>query len=85
MAEKAKTINEVFGDYKSENNIKKSEINGLNLLKKKNVLEIKIKSNEYIEIKDIWDFEKFLMTRFKFNNIELIVKYSENVIKKKNQ
>ena len=82
MAEKMKTINEVFGDYKSFNNIKKSEINGLNLLKKNNTLQIKIKSDEYLEIKDIWDFEKFLMSRFQFNNIEMKVLYTENVNKK---
>ena len=82
MSEKVKTISEVFEDYKTFNNVRKSEINGLNLLKKKSVLEIKIKSNEYLEIKDIWDFEKFLMARFKFNNIDLVVKYTENVTKK---
>ena len=56
-------IKDIFSDYETRNCIKDAEIEGLNLMKKKNVLGIIIKSEKYIEIKEIWYFEKFLIER----------------------
>ena len=72
-------IKDIFSDYETRNCIKDAEIEGLNLMKKKNVLGIIIKSDKYIEIKEIWYFEKFLIERFSFQNIELVIKYEEGV------
>ena len=72
-------IKDIFSDYETRNCIKHAEIEGLNLMKKKNVLGIIIKSDKYIEIKEIWYFEKFLIERFSFQNIELVIKYKEGV------
>ena len=74
-----KNIGEVFSDYKTESNIKLAQIEGMNLLKKVNVLEINIISTEYIEIKELWFFEQFLRERFMFSNIDIKIKYEENV------
>ena len=39
--QQTKLIEEVFSDYKTEENIKKAKILSLNFLKKANILEIK--------------------------------------------
>ena len=77
--ETSKKIEEVFGDYKTESNIKKAIIQSINLIKKVNVLEINIISEEYIEIKELWLFEQFLRERFKFSNVDIKIKYIEQV------
>ena len=77
--ETTKRIAEVFSDYKQETNVKKSQILQMNLIKKANVLEIKIKSSEYLELKDLWLFEQFLRDRFKFGNVDIKIEYSEDV------
>ena len=63
-----KLISEVFSDYKTENIIKQAKILELNLIKKANVLEIDLESENYLEIKELWYFEKFLKERFQFSN-----------------
>ena len=78
----AKKIGEVFSDYKTNSNIKHAQIVALNVLKKTNTLEVIMYYDEYIEIKEIWYFEKFLQERFHFNNIEMKIKYHEAVEKK---
>ena len=76
---KKKYIKEIFSDYETRANIKNAVIKAMNLSKKKNLLDIIIESEEWIEIKEIWYFEKFLKERFFFNDINLIIKYTENV------
>ena len=77
-----KKIGEVFSDYKTNSNIKYAKIECLNVLKKTNTLEVDLYYDEYIEIKEIWYFEKFLTERFSFSNIEMKIKYHEAVVKK---
>ena len=77
--EKQKLIKEVFSDYNTESNIKEAIIESLNLIKKVNVLEINIYSQSYIQIKELWFFEKFLKERFQFSNVDIKIKYSEEV------
>ena len=77
--ENAKLIGEVFSDYKTDSNIKDAIINSINLIKKANVLELNISSNEYIEIKELWYLEKFLKERFQFSNVDMKISYFENV------
>ena len=74
-----KLISEVFSDYKTENIIKQAKILELNLIKKANVLEIDLESENYLEIKELWYFEKFLKERFQFSNIDIKIKYLDNV------
>ena len=78
----AKKIGEVFSDYKTSSNIKYAQIVALNVLKKTNTLEVVMYYDEYIEIKEIWYFEKFLQERFHFSNIDMKIKYHDAVEKK---
>ena len=74
-----KLIGEVFSDYQTENIIKQARILELNLIKKANVLEVDLESENYLEIKELWYFEKFLKERFQFSNVDIKIKYLENV------
>lgn len=82
MLDKSKKVGEIFSDYKTSSNIKYAEVRGLNVVKKINTLEVILYFDEYIEIKEIWYFEKFLRERFKFDNIDIKIKYYEKVEKK---
>lgn len=79
MAEKGKKLGEVFKDYKTNSNIKYSYIEALNVNKRTNTLGIKIQSDEYIEVKEIWYLEKFLMERFRFQSIDTVINYTDDV------
>ena len=74
-----KSINEVFSDYKTESNIKNVKIQKMNLIKKSNELELGLFSDEYIEIKELWFFEKFLKERFQFTSVNIKIEYQDNV------
>ena len=75
---KERLIKEIFSDYNSANNINESKISSIDLYKNTNKLEMSLFSNEYIEIKDIWDFEKYLKNRFNIEYIMINMKYDEN-------
>ena len=77
--ETTKKIIEVFSDYKQESNVKKAQIQQMNYIKKANVLEMKIASNEYLELKNLWLFEQFLRERFQFANVDVKIDYSDDV------
>ena len=76
---KTKKVLDVFSDYKTNSNIQYANIQGLNVIKKTNTLQVIIYFDEYIEIKEIWFFEKFLRERFQFEQIDMIIKYHEGV------
>ena len=77
--ETSRKIGEVFSDYNQESNIKNARIQTMNLIKKSNVLEMNLSLDEYIEIKELWFFEQFLRERFQFSNVDMKIKYSEEV------
>ena len=74
---KKRKIGQVFSDYKTNSNVLDAEIIKMNLIKKINTLEIEMESKEYIEIKEIWYFEKFLRERFQFGQVHMKIKYEE--------
>ena len=76
---KARKVKEIFSDYQARANIIEAEILNLDVIKKTNTLGITIKSDEYIEVKEIWYFEKFLLERFGFKNIDMKIQYLEGV------
>ncbi len=76
---KARKVKEIFSDYQARANIIEAEILNLDVIKKTNTLGITIKSDEYIEVKEIWYFEKFLLERFGFKNIDMRIQYLEGV------
>ena len=63
MQEELKTVKEIFGDYKEESSINKCKIEKINLFKKTNKLEIDLKVEEHIEIKELLAFENYLKSR----------------------
>lgn len=79
MAEKIKKVGEIFSDYNANSNLKYASVMGLNVIKKENKLQVALYYDEYIEIKEIWYFEKFLKERFQFEQIDTIIKYHEAV------
>ena len=81
MTDKSKKLGEIFSDYKTSSNIKYAEVKGLNVIKKRNKLEVILYFDEYIEIKEIWYFEKFLRERFKFENVDIKIKYHEKIFR----
>ena len=74
---KTRKIEEIFSDYKTTSNIADAQITKMNLNKKLNTLEIGLYSDEYIEIKEIWYFEKFLRERFRFGQVHILINYKE--------
>ncbi len=78
----SKKIEEIFKDYKTNSNIKYANIDALNVIKKTNTLQVQLTYDEYIEIKEIWYFEKFLKERFQFEHIDISIKYHEETILK---
>lgn len=79
MSEKSKKVGDVFSDYKTNSNIKYAYIQALNVNKKTNTLGIILGIDEYVEIKEIWFLEKFLKERFGFSNIDMTMKYTDQV------
>ena len=73
-----KKVKEIFSDYETRSNIKEANIESLNVIKKTNTLGIMLATDEYIEVKEIWYFEKFLKERFTFSNIDMQVKYQKD-------
>ncbi len=74
-----KKVQDIFKDYETRANIKEAYIIELNVNKKTNTLGIALYSDEYIEIKEIWYFEKFLIERFSFSHIDMKIQYTEDV------
>ena len=82
MQETSKKIEAIFKDYKTNSNIKYANVTSLNLIKKTNTLEVILYFDEYIEIKEICNFENFLKERFSFEYIDVKINYAERVEKK---
>ena len=76
-----KKLGEVFNDYESGGTIRCAEIEKVTLRKKSKALELKITSNQYIEIKEIERFNNFLKERFLLNDAKVLIKYTEDVNK----
>ena len=79
---KSKKVGEIFSDYKTNSNIKYAEVRALNVIKKTNTLQVLLYFDEYIEIKEIWYFEKFLREKFMFLSVDIKIEYYEAVEKK---
>ena len=75
--EKLKKIKEIFSDYKNNSQMQECYISKIGINKKTNKLTIILNTDKFVQIKDMWDFEKYLMERFKIKDIEMIFKYEE--------
>lgn len=74
-----KYLKEIFKDFNFNSNILNSKIQCINLYKKTNRLEIKIKIDKPVKIKDIGAFEKYLIKRFLLKEIVVKVEYEKEL------
>jgi DNA polymerase-3 subunit alpha (Gram-positive type) len=74
-----KQLKEIFKDFNFNSYILNSKIQCINLYKKTNKLEIKIKVDRSISIKDISAFEKYLIKRFFLKDVNVIVEYENGI------
>ncbi len=70
-----KTVEDVFKDYDKYGNLVKAMILALNLYKKSNKLDIKLKATDKIELEEIESFEQYIKTRFQIENIKIEIEY----------
>ncbi|MGD9567467.1 MAG: DNA polymerase III subunit alpha [Sedimentibacter sp.] len=77
-----KKIIEVFSDCNLGDNINNAVVEGVILSKKTNTLELKIKSDIYIDIKEIKYLNEFIKKRFALVDSKIIVNYTDNANKK---
>ena len=76
--EKSKQIKEVFSDYKNNTEIQECYIKKIQIYKKTNKMLLELDSNAFVQIKNMWDFEKYLMERFMIKDIVMKFHYDEN-------
>ena len=72
-----KLIEEIFADFQNGGNFRKAIIMKVNLYKKTNKFEILVKSNLLIDIKDVHNFELYLIERFKFEMVIVKIEYPD--------
>lgn len=82
MESNLKRINEIFDDYKAEGNISTAIVEAAVLKRKSKILEIKIRSDKYIDVKEIKDLNSFIRKRFSLDDSEITVQYAEGTDKK---
>lgn len=83
MANEAKLVRQVFKDYESKGNILDCEIANVSILKKSNKLIINLKSNTKIQIGEKLEFEYYLKSRFRVQEVELNINVEEMTVQKK--
>lgn len=83
MANEAKLVRQVFKDYESKGNILDCEITNVSILKKSNKLIINLKSNTKIQIGEKLEFEYYLKSRFRVQEVELNINVEEMTVQKK--
>ncbi len=71
-----KLIEEIFPDFQKGGNLRKAIIKKANLYKKTNRFEILVKSDMLIDIKDVHNFELYLIERFKFQIVLVKIEYT---------
>lgn len=72
----SKTVKEVFKDYNSNSfELNDAKVIGINLYKRKNILELIIMSKKLINISDILDLEKYIEKRFQIQTAKINIKY----------
>ncbi len=77
-----KKIKDVFSDYNAGDSIGAAMVEGVVLSKKTKTLELKIKSEKYIDAKEISCLNDFIRKRFALDGSEIIVNYTENAGKR---
>lgn len=79
MGQELKAVREIFNDYDNTSLIMDSKIEKINLFKKTNKLEIDLEVTNYLDTKELLDFEEYLKNRFMIENVEVAIKYKDNI------
>ena len=74
--EQEKTIQEIFKDFDNGDKIRNAKILSINLYKKSNKLDIKIKTDNKISINELSNFEDYLKNRFHIDKNEVEIQYT---------
>ena len=75
-----KTVKQVFKDYDSNSfALSEAKVECVNIYKKTNTLEIKLKVTSTILMKDLTDFEKYLNKRFGFKQVDIKIDADESI------
>ncbi len=82
MESSLKRVNEIFSDYNADGNISTATVKAAVLKKKSKILEIKISSDKYIDVKEIQGLNAFIRKRFLLNDSEITVEYAQGTDKK---
>lgn len=83
MANEAKLVKQVFKDYESRGHILECEITNVNIFKKSNKLTINLKSNTKIQIGEKLEFEYYLKSRFRVQEVEINIEIKESLVQNK--
>ena len=75
-----KTVKQVFKDYDSNSYaLSEAKVVCVNIYRKTNTLEIKLKVTSTILMKDLTDFEKYLNKRFGFKQVDIKIDADESI------
>ena len=75
-----KTVKQVFKDYDSNSfALSEAKVVCVNIYKKTNTLEIKLKVTSTILMKDLTNFEKYLNKRFGFKQVDIKIDADESI------
>ncbi len=75
-----KTVKQVFKDYDSNSfALSEAKVVCVNIYRKTNTLEIKLKVTSTILMKDLTDFEKYLNKRFGFKQVDIKIDADESI------
>ena len=77
-----KRINEVFYDCNAGENINIAFVEGVVISKKTKTLELKIKSDKYIDINEIKCLNDFIKNRFALNDSKIVINYIDGANKR---
>ncbi len=72
-----KKIKDVFSDYSAGDCLNNADVEGVVLSKKTKTLELKLKSDKYIDLKEIKDLNEFIKKRFALEDARIIVNYTD--------
>lgn len=77
--EKLRKVKDIFKDFTKEGKILETDIETINLFKKSNKLELKLVSDEIIEIAQIYALEEYLKTRFQIEKVIIQMNYTMDI------
>lgn len=79
MSDNRNKIKDIFSDYSNDNGILDCEVVNISVFKKQEKIVLDVFSQNFIELKDLSDFEVYLSIRFQVQNIIVNVQYVESV------